>query len=452
MVAWFIARRYLASRFITFAAFLLVSLSVSMLIILLAVMEGFKSEMMDRIRGTSSDLRIESSRFASIEDYLRVQEIAERQRGVRGSVPFVETLVVYRMLLPEIFGVDRNGHLQLQVLDLAAEAAHGKLDEYLSNCARDPEGGAPHAGKLPATVREALDPKRLELRMPWGRLEDEGESGPIYPVLAGVEALPFGPGLELELTTISPVTQQPRTVRCKITGLFKSRDVMQDSQTLLMDLPHGIEFLDLVHPQTGATNVTGLRVFLEEGADAGAVKAAILEEVAKAGIPFVRVRTWMEVKERILRAVRMEKRLVGFILGVIVIFVGLIIFIILTVQIVEKTRDLGVLQAVGMRPAGIVGIYLRMGSVVCATGIALGSLYGVGFCYFLDTIQRWIYLLTGFRLFDPNIYYIEKIPVRLALSDFLSIIVPTVIFGFVASLMAALRAVRKRPLEAMRYE
>lgn len=452
MTAWFIARRYLVSRFVTAAAFLLISLSVAILIILLAVMEGFKTDMVERIRGTNSDIKVGSRRTIGLdESRLAVEKLVRGVSGVRATVPYVETMAMYSL---SVFGGGRprTGHLGLHVLDLRAEAQVGKLDEYVANYA-DTAGLA-----VPRSVEETLSRQWLEAGI-WKmrHVDPPAYATVLRPVILGVQTFPnryFGNlvGYPLELKTISPVTALPRTARFVIAGYFRSRDVHHDSHTILLDLEDARDFLALDSPRTGNAAISGLRVFLEEGREAGPVKQAIGAAIAGAEIPFIKVQTWQEEKKRILRAVRMEKSLVGFILGVIIIFVGLMIFIIMTVQIVEKTRDLGILQAIGMSSTGVVGIYLRMGGVICLAGIALGVLYGVGFCLSLDVIQRWIYLFTGKEVFPRSVYYIENIPVRLVLSDFLFVIGPTVLFSFLASLLAALRVSRADPLDSLRYE
>jgi lipoprotein-releasing system permease protein len=137
---------------------------------------------------------------------------------------------------------------------------------------------------------------------------------------------------------------------------------------------------------------------------------------------------------------------------VVILFAGFMIFIILTVQVVERTRDLGVLQSIGSSSRGIAGIYFMIGSGLCLAGTLLGTAYGIGFSLWINTIQRWIKLLTGYELFPADVYYIDKIPVRFSPDDFLFIIVPTVAASLLASIVPALRAARKDPVVALRYE
>jgi lipoprotein-releasing system permease protein len=127
-------------------------------------------------------------------------------------------------------------------------------------------------------------------------------------------------------------------------------------------------------------------------------------------------------------------------------------FIILTLLVVEKTRDLGVLQSLGVTPRGVAGIFLRIGCTLSACGLALGAAYGIGFALCINDIQRWVELFTGWQVFPRDTYYLDKIPVRFETLDLLLIIVPTVLVGFLGALLPAWRASRKDPVVALRYE
>ena len=448
----FLAWRYATSRFITVAAFLLVSLSVSILIILLAVMEGFKTEMIDRIRGTSADLKVDSVKFVGLEDHELVQQRVQSIDGVVAALPYVQVLSVFNINLNigELY-------LSVQALDLEGEARFGRLDEYVLNFTRD------HAPRgVPGSIAETMDPAWIEGGV-WHRKRREvpPNVAQYRPLLLGAEVLPVKAqnrhlilGTLAELKTISPITNELRTGehgRFFIANIFKSKDVAQDNGRVILSLDDGKRFLDLYNSDEGQDySISGFRVFIEENREADQIKSAIA--AATSDIPFLRVRTWKEEKAKIVRAVEMEKLLVGIILGVTVVFVGLMIFIILTVQMIERTRDLGVLQAVGATSQGVARIYLWIGSGICLSGIALGTLIGLGFCENIELIQRWVFVLTGFEVFPKNIYYIDTIPVKPVMSDLLFIIIPTVFVGLVGSAAAARRASRRSPVEAFSYE
>jgi lipoprotein-releasing system permease protein len=147
-----------------------------------------------------------------------------------------------------------------------------------------------------------------------------------------------------------------------------------------------------------------------------------------------------------------EKFIVSIILGVVILFAGFMIFIILTVQVVEKSRDIGVLQSIGATSRGIASIFFTIGLSICLVGLFLGAVYGVAFAMSVNTIQRWVKLLTGLEVFPADIYYLDRIPVRFQPEDVLFIIIPTLAASLLASVVPALRAARKDPAVAVRYE
>ncbi len=464
MYGWFIAFKYLVSRFITFAALLTVASGVALLIVILSVMEGFRTDLQERIRGTSSDIRIESRSLAGLREPDRVKALVEKVPGVRGAVPSFESLAMCRPD-PEYEGT----HFFLQAIDLQGEALIGHLNEYLSTArsraqrdAQDRKTGLAAItfddrellaiARQPGQVAELLSPEWLAKGL-WEVSGDRRPEPPLPPVLVGYEAMQnfsLFLGRSLRLTSYSPVSHRACSAEFVVAGVFLSRDYQYDSRTIVVPLDAGADFLELRDPATGSPGVSCLRVAVADGEDLEVVEAGVRKAVAE--IPFVRVRTWKEEKANLLRAVRIEKTVVGIILGVLILFAGFMIFIVLTVQVVEKSRDLGILQSIGSTSWGIARIYLLIGSTVCSLGTVLGVALGVAFSLSIDTIQRWLYLLVGFEVFPRDLYYIDRIPVRLAAWDLALIIAPTVLISLLFSVIPAYWAARKDPVVALRYE
>ncbi|MBI4601952.1 MAG: ABC transporter permease [Planctomycetes bacterium] len=450
----FIARKYLFSRVIAFAALVVVASSVALLIVIVSVMEGFRSELQGRIRSTSSDLKVEGTRYIGLREPEAVAEIVSRVAGVRSAEPYVETLVLFRN--EGVLGGEELEHRFLRVVDVDRELRERELAEWI-RAGRNPEIPIPS----PEDPRDLFRPEWLKLvrRLRRAAAEKPAEKPLEVPpaILVGAEAFRryVLPGDTVQLTAFSPSTQTPRTGEFTVAGYFKTGIYELDSLGLILDRAAARGFLGLVLPD-GRETASGLRIEVEPGRSSEEglreVQEAVRAALDQAGVPFVRVLTWRDEKSSLLDAVRTEKFLMSFILGVIILFSGLMMFIILTLLVVEKTRDLGVLQSLGVTPRGIQAIFVRIGAALCLGGTAIGVAYGLGFAFGVNTIQRWITLLTGLEVFPRNVYYLDRIPVRFEVLDLALIIAPTVLVSFLGAQIPALRAARKDPVVALRYE
>ena len=437
--------------------------AVALLIVILSVMEGFRMDLQDRIRGTSADLRVDSRSYIGMRNHGIVEEKVARVPGVLNVSPYLETLVLH-----QVGRESMANYYTLQAVDLAREARVGGIGGYLQAVRRQSakaearQAGPPFRSmdqidallaEQPVDPEGLLAPEWLGKRL-WALTGEKKPPEDAKPILVGYEAVikcGFWLGQTLRLLSFSPVSNRTREGTFFVAGCFLSRDYQFDRYTLLMPrLQDAVDFLDLKDPSGTGFSVSGLRVALAGGSDPEAVGTAVREAVRD--VPFVRVRTWREEKASLLRAVKIEKNVVGIILSVVILFAGFMIFIVLTVQVVEKTRDLGILQSLGATSYGIASVYFLIGAGVCLLGTLLGGAVGVTFALELDAIQRWIYLLFGFEVFPRSVYYIDRIPVRLASTDILFIVGPTVLASLIASVVPALRAARKDPVVALRYE
>ena len=137
MYRWWIAYKYICSRFITVAALLAVTLSVTVLIIVVAVMEGFRSEMQDRIRGTTSDIIIESEIFLGLEKPGELGKLVEEIDGVESAAAFVQTFALYTP--PSRRGNKEAVELRLSAVDLTNETSRTELDKILQALPGEPD-------------------------------------------------------------------------------------------------------------------------------------------------------------------------------------------------------------------------------------------------------------------------------------------------------------------------
>lgn len=463
MYKWFLVFRYLFSRARPFAALVVVASSVALLIVIVSVMEGFRTEHQRKIRGTSSDINIASKQYIDLRNSEKVVRILDGIPGVEACAPYVETMVLYR---PAKRSWGPGLELRfLKVLDLSSELDVGEFAEYIA------------AARMEALGMRGLpeDPTKFFTRE-WvedGLWKSMGKSKPTGvaippPILVGKEALRdlLLPGEVVSLTAYSPTTQLPATQEFTVAGYFKTGIYDLDAKGILMSMKVADEFLGLSNgvasfdspeeTKTYSPIVSGVRVAarpeLRGEKELEELRARVEKALDQEEVFFVRTQTWREERASLLQALKVEKALTSFILGITVLFGGFMIFLILTVQVVEKHRDIGVLQSMGVTQWGAAGLFFRMGMTLCVVGTAIGTAYGVGFAYFVNTIQRWIKLLTGLEVFPLTVFYMDEIPVQFHREDLVFIIAPTVVVSLVASLLPAYRAARKKPVDALRCE
>ena len=179
----------------------------------------------------------------------------------------------------------------------------------------------------------------------------------------------------------------------------------------------------------------------------------IEEEVIPAlAYPDVVVRTWEDQRRNLLRAVDIEKRIISVMMMLIVLFAGIMIFLILTLMVIEKTRDLGVLRSLGATRGGVISLFLRQGMSLTILGIVLGAIAGVILIQNINPLHDAIYRATGLRLFPPDVYYLAKIPTKMRVTDWGVVLIPAVMFGFLGSLIPALWAARQDPIKALHHD
>jgi lipoprotein-releasing system permease protein len=197
--------------------------------------------------------------------------------------------------------------------------------------------------------------------------------------------------------------------------------------------------------------VTTIQLKLKPGTDLNAVRDRLRERFPADEFPY-RIQTWRDMQGPLLAAVQMETTLLNILLFLIIAVAGFGILATFFMIVVEKTRDIGILKALGAPSRGVMSIFLSYGFSLGIVGSGVGMIGGLLFVYYINQIAQLIEIVTGQEVFDPTVYYFQEIPTIVHPMTVLGVVIGAVLIAVAASVLPAIRAARLHPVEALRYE
>ncbi len=478
---WFVGLRYLRFKMITAISVAGVALGVAAMIVVLSVMSGFENDLRQKIVGTNAHAIVQK-RGSDFSEHRVLLDKIQRVPGVRAASPFIYNEVMVSSDY-NISGVILKG------IDPATAGAVTELDQGMR------EGSLEllaHPERIRAYVEEQKRKSLPRVRTPDNPLgdgrppevkdaaSDDGEPRPRDglvdeparpapgPAAASddekvPEPLPIGPrqprqatpgifiGVELKkilkvklgdrINVVSPLSEElgpsgpvPKARAFRVAGVFYTGMYEYDAKWVYVTLSAAQDFFGL-----GET-VTGIALKLDDLERAQSVCAEILSTID--GWPYF-TRTWYDMNKNLFSALKMEK-VAMFILVVIVTLVsafGIISTLIMLVW--EKIKEIAILKSMGATADGIMKIFQVEGILIGLVGTGLGLLLGLGSCLFIRSI--------GLEL-NPEVYYIEKLPVNMDPLEFVLIAGIALHISFIATIYPSGRASRLRPVEGLRYD
>jgi lipoprotein-releasing system permease protein len=200
----------------------------------------------------------------------------------------------------------------------------------------------------------------------------------------------------------------------------------------------------------GAVNQVQIKV--KPGADIDYVRDKIRNALEALNPTYFRVLTWEQKQGPLLSAVAVEQSILNMLLFFIIAVAGFGILAIFSMIVVEKTRDIGVLKALGASNSGVRKIFLGYGLLLGMVGSGVGTLGGLAFVRYINVIEKGLSQLTGRKVFDDSIYYFSEIPTLVDPWTVGAIVLGTLIIAAAASVWPAQRAARLHPVKALRFE
>ena len=409
-----VAGRYLRARkgerFVSIIAiFSLVgiALGVATLIIVMSVMNGFRQELLSKILGLNGDLGIYAA-GQSLTDY---DAVTAKVRAVPGVVS--ATAVVERPagLKPEQGGNYSAGLVRGIRLDdlrklkvVATNITAGSLDQFEGDDAI--VIGAGLAGRAGLGVGS-----RLQVYAP------------------DMTATPFGSIPRGRAYTVVAIFQ---------VGFSEADNgfvfMPMDAAQILFRMPNAASQIEVTTTDPDQAVNTGRRI-----------------RMALAGTP-VRVVDWTQNNNAFFAAVEVERNVMFLILTLIILVAAFNIVSSLIMMVKDKTRDIAVLRTIGAGSGSILRIFLMCGAFVGVAGTLLGTLLGVVFCLNIETIRHAIESLSGTNLFNPEVYFLSRLPAVLKWNEVGQVVGMAIAISLIATIYPSWRAAKTDPVEALRNE
>ncbi len=412
----FVAARYLRAKrrqavisLITAISVAGVAAGVASLIIALAITNGFRQDLEQRLVGASAHVSLLRVANDGIRDWPELVERLEKQPHVTAAAP-----ALYEQVL-----VSRGARARGVVLKGVLPDSERRVGQLLQTVKF---GSAAALAPSPAGESPASTQSIPPLVLGKGAADELGAT-------VGSVVLVTSPQGEL-----TPFGMVPKYVRFKVVGIFESGFYDYDTAWAFTRLADAQRLF-------GLGDVVSVIEFKVDDLDRAGELGADLERAAGQGFMST---NWMEQNRALFRALRLERRVTFITVGLIVLVAALNILISLIMMVMEKTRDIAVLLSLGARRAQVRNIFLLEGVLIGVVGTALGLALGYALAW-AGGHYRWISL-------SPEIYSIDYVPFAPRVIDGVLVALMSLGISFVATLYPSWSAARILPAEALRYE
>jgi lipoprotein-releasing system permease protein len=411
---WRIARRYLRSRRNSRTASLNtvistggVAVGVTALIVVLGVMNGLRDDLRERILVANPHLRILTyGTGLRMDDWRAVLAKIRKQPGVVAATP--------------------------EVISQAGITAGQDYGEGVNLLGFDPDTGVKPVTSLPQAITKG------DLSF---KTTKPGVDGGILLGSRLASRLSVYPG---DVVTLVPVTQArmnpalgvavPRFWKFEVTGLFDTGMFQYDNQFVVMPRQLAQRFTGL------GDAVSGIAVRVTDPDLAPAIGEALESQL---GYPY-RSLAWQDQNSSLFSALQLEKLAMGLIIFFIMVVAAFNIVGTLTMVVTDKTREIGILRAMGLTSPAIGRVFLVQGAVIGVIGTTIGLLLGLSVAYIVDR--------SGWVRINPAIYFIDHLPVHIEWLDVGVVVLASLAIALFATIYPSRSAAALTPVEAIRHE
>lgn len=408
MVAW----RYLRSRrketFISVIAgfsFIGIMLGVATLIIVMAVMNGFRTELISRILGINGHIIVQPV-DRPLTDYAQLAQKFSAVPGVTMALPLVEGQTLASGKQGAGSGALVRG---IRVEDLE------KLKEVSSNIkSGDLTGFATGDGVLVGSRLAA--------------------------------SLGIGAGDQITLVSpdgdVTPMGVTPRVKAYRVSGVFEIGMSEYDASMIYMPLAEAQAYFN------ADGLVQSIEIYLQDPDKVDEMRAKIEEAAGRQ----IFLTDWRQRNQTFFSALQVERNVMFMILTLIVLVAALNIISGLIMLVKDKGSDIAILRTMGASSGAVMRIFFMTGAAIGIVGTFAGVLLGVLVCLNIESIRQFFSWVSGTVLFDPELYFLSQLPAEMSFSETTSVVVMALILSFLATIFPAWRASRLDPVQALRYE
>jgi lipoprotein-releasing system permease protein len=388
-------RSALLVSFISLLAIAGLVLGVALLIIVLSVMNGFDRELRDNILSVVPHVQLIHQ--SGIEDWQSERDNIMQMDSVTNAVPYADA---------EGLMSHRQKARPVQLLGLSATAMPAGLASVLTryNLAIPAQGRV----LISEVIADALNAKtnqRVSMIFP----AENGRSTTVYSFI--------------------------------VEGIFATHTEL-DQSLVIASLPQVAEIAGIPN------RAQGFRLQVNDQFNARNIGFEIINQ-----LPFgYGFRDWFQTHGNLYQAIQLSRNMVVLLIFLIVAIAAFNVISMLMMSVMNKRKDIAVLQTLGLSRGDIVGVFLVQGSMIGVVGIALGVLLGVLGCYFVPNLVSWFEAALGAPFLDTEVYPIDYIPVDMRWTDVSMIAGVALMLNIVATIYPALRASRTVPADELRYE
>jgi lipoprotein-releasing system permease protein len=379
-----------------------VAVGVMALLVVLSVMSGFHQDLQKKILGANAHIIIRNYKGA-MDDYASLVPRLEKEKDVVAFAPFVLGQVM-------VSSGKRAHGVFLRGIDPQAEASTTEILSHIKGGRFDPTSLTDAEG-LPGIILGK------ELAANLGLFKGD----PVNVIS------PIG--------EIGPMGMLPKVKRFRVVGIFEIGMFEYDANLVLTGLGPAQDFFGLKK-----TEVTGIQLRLGDIYKAPEVRQHLQEGL---GFPFI-VMDWMEMNKNLFSALKLEKFAMFVILVLIVLVASFNIVSNLIMNVIEKSREIAILKAMGATNRGVMTVFMLQGFLIGLIGTVIGVTGGYALGYVLNTYEL-------IKL-PADVYYLSKLPVKMQLSDFLAVSSSAIVISFLATLYPAWQAAKMNPVEPLRYD